>query len=102
MEEYISKDEAKSALMAAFAFHSYAGPTACAVIDKLPAADVEKRRIWHKTEEDLPKQPGTYLIATNRQNIVSARYAAKFQRFNGSAGTSCTHWTELPKGPWES
>ena len=38
MEEYISKDEAKSALMAAFAFHSYAGPTACAVIDKLPAA----------------------------------------------------------------
>lgn len=103
-KEYVSKDEAKSALSAAFAFHSYAGPTACAVIDRLPPADVEEKRRWHDLRsdpDDLPEKQGTYLIVTNQGKVVSATYAPNFKKFNGSAGKSATHWQNTPEPPKE-
>ena len=101
MEEYISKAEAKTALEAAFAFHSYAGGMASNVIDKIPAADVVPRKKWHSTKKRLPEKQGTYLICTNRGKVISAPFAAGFHRFNGYAGRSCTHWMETPEPPRE-
>ena len=101
-EEYVSKEEAKRALLAEFAFHSYAGPEECAVIDRLPAADVEERRKWHKTSEELPENQGTYLVCTNRRKVITTPFSPLFQRFNGYAGRSCTHWMETPEPPEEA
>ena len=62
---------------------------------------MEPENRWHSVSEEMPVESGTYLIATNKQRIVSAAYAAMFNRFNGSAGKSCTHWMKLPDGPWK-
>lgn len=100
-DEFVSKTQAKAALQAAFAFHSYAGGIASSVIDNLPAADVVERPKWNKTSEKLPDKQGTYLICTNRRKVISAPFAVGFQRFNGYAGRSCTHWMNTPEPPAE-
>ena len=56
---------------------------------------------WHDVSEELPAVSGTYLIATSRKRIVTATFTELFNRFNGTAGKSCTHWRELPEGPWD-
>ena len=103
-EEYITKSEAKLALANEFAFHSYAGGVACKVIDNIPAHEIPyvptaERLSWIKVTDRLPKKRGTYLIYTAKGNVTSASFSDVFQRFNGVAGGSCTHWMEMPPGP---
>lgn len=100
-DEYISRIKAKDALAVAFSFHSYAGGMACNVIDQIPAEKVSECPNWISVKEKLPDKSGTYLICTNRGNVVSAAFASRFQRFNGYAGRSCTHWMNLPDPPKE-
>ena len=64
------------------------------------ASDMIEKPKWNKTSEKLPEKQGTYLICTVRGKVISAPYAATFKRFNGYAGKTCTHWMELPEGPY--
>lgn len=68
----------------------------------LAKEDVEMRRKWHSVKKELPEKPGTYLISTNRNKVITAFYASEYKRFNGQCGKTCTHWMEVPDGPLEA
>lgn len=56
---------------------------------------------WISVKDRLPEKAGTYLIVTNKGNVMSDSYAPIFRRFNGNAGRHCTNWMPLPEPPEE-
>lgn len=101
--EYISKDDVFDIVMSMYCASSDETEEVLGniieAIRKHPPADVAEKPKWHALVRELPEEPGTYLICTNRRKVVSGSYAPMFKRFNGYAGKSATHWMNTPEPP---